>query len=128
MILKVLRKFPPTLVLVHGWLFPVGKEGRTQKRKTNPRKEESKEIQKCKEGPTLGGFKKALLQNPREMIRGQIFKEMIRVSAQSQSYRPKVGVTDQKSELQPGRTPESEPNRPEKWPEWRSGASTENLP
>ena len=34
----------------------------------------------------------------------------------SQSYRPKVGVTDQKSELQPGRPPESEPNRPEKGP------------
>ena len=24
MVLKVLQKFPPTLVLVHGWLFPVG--------------------------------------------------------------------------------------------------------
>ena len=24
MVLKVLLKFPPTLVLVHGWLFPVG--------------------------------------------------------------------------------------------------------
>ena len=31
---------------------------------------------------------------------------------------PKVGVTDRKSELQPGRPPESEPNRPEKCPTW----------
>ena len=30
MVLKVLLKFPPTLVLVHGWLFPAG--GRCQKR------------------------------------------------------------------------------------------------
>ena len=77
----------------------------------------------------LWGFKKALLQNPREMIRGQIFREMIRVSARKSEfncYRPKVGVTDQKSELQPGRPPEPEPNRPEKAPEWRLGASTEN--
>ena len=74
----------------------------------------------------LCGFEKALLQKPREMIRGRIFREMIRVSAQSQSYKPKVGVTDQKSELQPGRPPESEPNRPEKGPEWGLGASTEN--
>ena len=29
MVLKVLQKFPPTLVLVHGWLFPeVGKTTR----------------------------------------------------------------------------------------------------
>ena len=46
----------------------------------------------------------------------------------SQSYRPKIGVTGQKSELQLGRPPESEPNRPEKGPEWRLGASTENPP
>ena len=52
------------------------------------------------------------------MIRGRIFSEMIRVSAQSQSYKPKVGVTAQKSELQPGRPSESEPNRPEKEPEY----------
>ena len=36
---------------------------------------------------------------------------------ESQSYRPKVGVMDQKSDLQPVRLPESEPNRPEKAPE-----------
>ena len=48
----------------------------------------------------LSGFKKALLQNPRKMIRGRIFREMIRVSARkselqakSRSYSPKVGVT-----------------------------------
>ena len=45
---------------------------------------------------------------------------------ESQSYGPKVGVTDQKSEIRPGRPPESEPNRPEKGPEWGLGASTEN--
>ena len=37
-----------------------------------------------------------------------------------------VGVTDPTSELQPGRPPEPEPNRPEKGPEWGFGASTEN--
>ena len=47
---------------------------------------------------------------------------------ESQSYRPKVGVTDEKSEIQPGRPPESEPNRPEKGPEWGLCASTENPP
>ena len=26
MVLKVLQKFPPTLVLVHGWLFPVSQK------------------------------------------------------------------------------------------------------
>ena len=48
----------------------------------------------------LGGFKKALLQNPREMIRGRIFSEVIRIQArkselqpESRSYRPKVRVT-----------------------------------
>ena len=50
----------------------------------------------------LSGFKKALLQNPREMIRGQIFSGMIRIrarkselQAESRSYRPKVGDTAQ---------------------------------
>ena len=44
--------------------------------------------------------REALLQNPREMIRGRMFREMIWVSAQkselqakSRSYRPKVRVT-----------------------------------
>ena len=73
----------------------------------------------------LGGFKKALLQNPREMIRGRICSEMIRISARkselqakSRSYRPKVRVTA-------GRPPKSEPN---KAPESGFGASAENPP
>ena len=48
----------------------------------------------------LSGFKKALLQNPREMIRGRIFSEMIRIEArkselqaESRSCGPKVGDT-----------------------------------
>ena len=49
------------------------------------------------------------------------------LSFSQQSCRPKVGVTDQKSELQPGRPPESEPNHPEKGPEWGLGASTETT-
>ena len=40
----------------------------------------------------------------------------------------KVGVTGQMSELQPGRPPESKPNRPEKEPESVFGLSTENPP
>ena len=72
----------------------------------------------------LSGFKKALLQNPREMIRRRIFREMIRVSARnselqakSRSHRPKVRVTV-------GQTP----NRPETEPESGLGASAENPP
>ena len=45
---------------------------------------------------TLSGFKKALLQDPPEMIRGPLFSEMIRIQAQkselqaeSRSYGPK---------------------------------------
>ena len=77
----------------------------------------------------LSGFKKALLQNPREMIRGRIFREMIRVSAgkselqaKSRSCRPKVGVYS-------GADPQN-PNRigPEKEPESGLGASAENPP
>ena len=51
-------------------------------------------------GFKLSGFKKALLQNPREMIRGRIFSEMIRIQArkselqaESRSYGPKVRDT-----------------------------------
>ena len=76
----------------------------------------------------LGAFKQSLLQSRREMIRGRIFSEMIRVSAQkselqakSRSYRPKVRVTA-------GETPRIEPNRSEKAPEWGLGASTEKHP
>ena len=49
------------------------------------------------------------------MIRGRIFSEMIRIQPR-------------KSELQPGRPPEFEPNRREKGPEWGLDASTENPP
>ena len=48
----------------------------------------------------LAGLKKALPQNPPEMIRGRIFSEMIRIQArkselqaESRSYDPKVGDT-----------------------------------
>ena len=58
------------------------------------------------------------------MIQGRAFSDMshdIRMLApKSQSYKSKVGITDQKSELQggtpPGGSPESEANRPEKSP------------
>ena len=59
------------------------------------------------------------------MIRGQIFSGMIRIQAL------KVRDTGRKSELQTKSrrySPESEPNRPEKGPEWGLGASTENPP
>ena len=52
------------------------------------------------------------------MIRGQIFSEMIWFRPKSHSCRPKVGVTDRKSELQLGGPRESEPNWPEKVPEF----------
>ena len=45
---------------------------------------------------------------------------------ESQSYRPKVGVTDPKVRVTAGQPPESEPNRPEKALKWGLGASTEN--
>ena len=79
-------------------------------------------------GFKLGGFEKALLQNPREMIRGRIFSEMIRISARkselqakSRSYRPKVRVTA-------GQTPKIRTESPGKAPESGLGASTENPP
>ena len=75
----------------------------------------------------LGGFKKALLQNPPRNDSGSNFQGSDSGSAhKSQSYRPKVGVTDQKSEIQPERRSKSEPTRPEKEPKWRLGASTES--
>ena len=73
----------------------------------------------------LSGFKKALLQNPREMIRVQIFSGMIRIrarkselQAESRSYGPKVGDTAQN------------PNRiaQKRAPNGGLGASTENPP
>ena len=76
----------------------------------------------------FSGFKKALLQNPREMIWGWISREMIRVSARkselqakSQSYRPKVGVTV-------GQTPRIRTESPRKGPESGLGAFAKNPP
>ena len=73
-------------------------------------------------GNLLSGFKKALMQNPRDMIRGRILQ------GNDSGFGPKVGVTGQKWELQWGRPPESEPNRPEKEPESALGASAKNPP
>ena len=53
----------------------------------------------------LAGFKKAL---PPRNDSGANFP------LNDSDSGPKVGVTGQKSELQPGRPPSSEPNRPEK--------------
>ena len=63
------------------------------------------------------------------MIRERIFSEMIRVSGQKSELhlQAKVGVTDQKSELQLGRAPSSELNRPEKAREWGVGVFTDKL-
>ena len=73
-------------------------------------------------------FKKALLQNPWEMIRGWIFSEMIRIQARksalqakSRSYGPKVGDTARQ-------TPRIRTESPRKGPEWGLGASTEIPP
>ena len=62
------------------------------------------------------------------MIRARIFSRMIRIQARkselqakSRSYAAKVGDTA-------GQTPESEPNHPEKVPEWGLGTSTEPPP
>ena len=54
------------------------------------------------------------------------FSGMIRDSAQKSELQAKSrSYSPEKSELQPGRPPESEPTRPEKEPEWGLGASTE---
>ena len=62
----------------------------------------------------LGGFKKALLQNPENMIRGRIFSEMIHIRVrkselwpESRSYRPKARVTT-------GQTPRIRTESPKK--------------
>ena len=69
----------------------------------------------------LDGFEKALVQNPwlglEKWFRGEFSVKWSGFRSKSQSYRPKVGVTDQKSELQPGRPPECELNRSQKAPE-----------
>ena len=68
------------------------------------------------------GFKKALLQNPQEVIRGQIFSEMIRIQVRKSELRPLRTKSQSYSRADP---PESEPNRPEKEPESDLGASTD---
>ena len=55
-------------------------------------------------------------RTPEKWFGGEFTVKWFGFRPESQSYRPKVGVTDQKSEIQPGRPPESEPNRPEKGP------------
>ena len=71
---------------------------------------------RLKNARNLSGFKKALLQNPREMIRGRIFSEMIRISArkselqaESRSYGRKIGDTA-------GQTPRIRTESPRKGP------------
>ena len=64
-------------------------------------------------------------RTPEKWFGGDFSVKWFGFRPESQSYRPKVGVTDQKSEIQPGRPPESEPNRPKTGPEWGLGASTE---
>ena len=51
-------------------------------------------------------------RTPEKWFGGEFSVKWFGFRPESPSYRPKVGVTDQKSEIQPGRTPESEPNRP----------------
>ena len=84
----------------NAWSDFSAKEGCSRMRWTELLKKSSDRIQEIKDRYTLGGFKKALLQNPREMIQGRIFSEMIRIQAwkselrpESRSYRPKVRVT-----------------------------------
>ena len=67
-------------------------------------------------GPSLSQFKKALLQNPREVIRGRISSEMIRIQArkselqaESRSHGPKVGDAA-------GQTPRIRTESPRKGP------------
>ena len=59
---------------------------------------------------TWGGFKKALLQNPRKMIRGRIFNEMIRISARKSElgwgcHQPLVVVHNGVAHVQTTNTP-----------------------
>ena len=82
----------------------------------------------CKIMSYVTWIQKGFTVEPREMIRGRISSEMIRIQARkselqakSRSYGPKVRVTA-------GQTPESELNRSEKAPKWGLGASTEKPP
>ena len=76
----------------------------------------------------LSGFKGALLQNPREMIRAQIFSEKIRIQArkselqaESRSYGPKVGDTA-------GQTPRIRTESPRKRPRMGFGCFCRKPP
>ena len=62
------------------------------------------------------------------MIRGRISGEIIWVAAPKSELQSKVGVAPRKAELQPDGPQKSEPNCPDKAPEWGLGASTETHP
>ena len=61
----------------------------------------------------LGGFKKLHCSTPEKWFGGKFSVRWFGFRPKCQSHRRNVGVTDHKSELQPGRPPESEPNCPE---------------
>ena len=65
---------------------------------------------------------------PETWFGGRILSQMIRIQAQNSELQAESRSYGQKSEIQPGRPPESEPNRPEMGPEWGLGASAENPP
>ena len=67
-------------------------------------------------------------RTPEKWFGGEFSVKWFGFRPESQSYRPEVGVMDQESEIQPGRPPESEPNRRKKGPEWGFGASAEPPP
>ena len=54
-------------------------------------------------------IQKGFTVEPREMIQGHIFSEMIRIQTRQSELQAKIGVTDQKSGLQLGRP--QNPNR-----------------
>ena len=58
------------------------------------------------------------------MIRGQIFSGMIRIRARKSELQAESQLQTKSRRY----GPKSEPNRPEKGPEWGLGASTENPP
>ena len=59
------------------------------------------------------------------MIRGWFSAKWFGSPPENQSYRVKIGVTGQKSEIQPGRALRSEPDHPGPAPELSFGLSTE---
>ena len=81
-----------------------------------------------KEAISFMWIQEGITAEPREMIRGRILSEMIRIQArkselqtESRSYGPEVRVTA-------GQTPRIRAESPTKGPEWGFGASTENPP